>query len=398
MRRIDRRIVIVFILVFVVGLAYGLMRYLISLKEEPKTRPQMEMVRYVSAEEVTYSDVVSPVEAPGRISSVSELDIVAEASGKILVDQISLKKGAQFKKGDILFTVYPDEAILQLKASKSRFTTILVNLLPDIRIDYPDFEEAFKGFYLSIDINMPLPDLPQTSNPAITTFLASRNVLSEYYTIKRDELSLSRRTIYAPFDGTYTEVYMEAGGYTNAGGRVARAIRTDFLELEIPLERFHSDFVKIGDKVSVADASGGHSWSGSVIRKAQFVDPGTQSQSVFVKVPNSATNPVLVGEYLTATFEGQLVENVMEINRNAVFNTNEVFVIVDGHIQNRTIDIVKVNEKTLLFRGLQPGSTVVTQPLINVMEGTAVAVLGDEPPQQKGTGNGQGKPEGTKGK
>ena len=84
---------------------------------------------------------------------------------------------------------------------------------------------------------------------------------------------------------------------------------------------------------------------------------------------------------MSARFNSQPVDSVMEIKRNAVFNSNEVFIIEEGHLQKRMIDIVKINEQTLLFRGLPEGTIVVNQPLINVMEGTPVAVLGAAKPQ-----------------
>lgn len=377
MRKIDRRIVIVAILIFIIGLAFGLMRYLISLKEDPKSRPKKEMVRYVNAKKVKYLDILSPVEALGRMASISHLDIVSEASGKIYVKNIPLKKGAQFKKGDLLFTIYPDEAILALKARKSLYLTLLVNLMPDIHIDYPDFEKEFNNFYQSIDLDKPLPRLPDIENQTFNTFLASRNILSEYYVINIDELSLQRRSVFAPFNGTYTEVLLEEGAYTNTGGRVARTIRTDILELEILLERFHSDFVNIGDPVKIVSDNRSKEWPGKVIRKSQFVDPDTQSRSIFIQINNLGSDPVLAGEYLTAIFPGQAVSDVMEVNRNAVFNSNEVFIIVDGRLQKKVITIIKINEKTLLFKGLQEGVELVTQPLINVMEGSAVSILGE---------------------
>jgi len=353
------------------------MRYLISLKEEPMKREQPASTRFVQADTVHYSTLVSPVVAPGRFASAAELDLVSEASGRIIKTAIPLKKGAQFKKGDLLFTIYPDEAEMALKARKSQFLTLLVNLIPDIRRDYPDFEEPFITFYGAIDLDSDLPALPDTEDQALTNFLASRLVLSEYYGLRKDELSLSRRHMYAPFDGTYSEVYIEAGAYINTGGRVAHAIQTDKLEIEVPLERFHSRFVSIGDEVSITSDTRSVSWRGQVVRKSQFVDPGTQSQSVFVQVNNQSSNPILAGEYLSATFAGQAVDDVMEVKRNAVFNSNEVFIVINNHLEKKVIDIVKVNEQTVLFRGLEKGSLIVNQPLINVMEGTAVAIIGD---------------------
>jgi len=378
MKQIDRRIVIVVAFLFIVGMAFGLMKFLIAQKEEPFRRPAIVAKRFVKAEKVKYQEIISPVSAPGRVSSISEIDIVAEASGKILTKNVSLKKGAEFFKGDVLFTIYPDEAILALKSKKSNFLNSLANLLPDIKIDYSEYESAFRSFFNEIDVNKKLPEFPQIQNEKLEIFLASRNVLSDYYGILKDELQLSRHTIVAPFNGTYSEVFIEEGAYTNMGGRVAHAIQTDQLELEVPLDKFDAEWIKIGDQVKIFSKSRNTNWKGKVIRKSQFVDANTQSQEIFIRISNNTKKPVLVGEFLNASFPGNPVKEVMEIPRNVVFNTNEVFIVEDGKIHKETINIIKVNEKSLIFNGLEEGKVLVMQPLINVLEGTLVEVQGDK--------------------
>ena len=102
-----------------------------------------------------------------------------------------------------------------------------------MKIDFPESVDSYRDFFTSISVDKALPPLPEISDDQLKIFLASRNVISEYYSIQRDELQLKRRTIRAPFNGTYKEVYLENGAYTNTGGRVARAIRTDKMELEV---------------------------------------------------------------------------------------------------------------------------------------------------------------------
>ncbi|MFC2129785.1 hypothetical protein ACFLQX_03275 [Bacteroidota bacterium] len=150
MKKLDRRIVIVASLIFIIGLSYGLMRFLIAQKEVPPVRRAVEAKRYVTVQLVEYNGVLSPVSEPGRMSSVAEIDLAAEASGKILQGDIPLKKGASFKKGEIVFTIYPDEARLALKAKKSQFLNSLALMLPDIAIDYPAYEQQFMDFFSSI--------------------------------------------------------------------------------------------------------------------------------------------------------------------------------------------------------------------------------------------------------
>ena len=374
MKKIDRRIIIIGTFIFIVALAYGIMKFLIAQGDEPKMRPPMEAKRYVEAKAVKYNTIISPVSASGRLTSLAEVDMVAEASGKIIGSRIPLKKGSQFSKGDVLFTIYPDEAALGLKSRKSQFMNMLANLLPDLAIDFPDQEKVFRKFFNSVKLDQSLPPFPDPNTEKLRIFLASRNILSEYYGIKKDELRLRRHTVTAPFDGTFTEVFLEAGAYINMGGRVAKAIRTDMLELEVPLKRFDAGWVKVGDKAMVHSEERNMSWEGRVVRKNQFVDPNTQSQGIFIRLKNQKEKPLLAGEYLSATFPGHPVDGVMEVPRNVIFNTDEVFIVNDNRLHKRTINIIKVNENTILFTGLKEDQMLVMEPLINVTEGTKVEI------------------------
>jgi len=375
MRKIDRRILAVAALIFIIGMAYGLMRYLILIKEEPKKQPPKESKRYVKAEEVKYTTILTPTSAPGRLLPMAEFDLVAEASGKLLPGNVQLKKGSTFSKGQILFTVYPDELALSIKASKSQYLNTLANVLPDIKIDYPQEEKKFNDFFASIKLDKRLPPLPEIDNEQFKIFLSSRDLISDYYKIKKDELQLSRHTVYAPFTGTLSEVYTETGAYVNAGGKVARMIQTDMLEMEVPLERFDAEWVKIGDKVKVYSEKSGTEKTGIVVRKNLFIDANTQSQGVFIRISNISEPKFLAGEYLKAFFPGHPVKDAMEIPRNIVFNSDEVFVIEGGRLQKRKINIIKINnENTLIFNGLPVGDSLVMQPLINVQEGSMVNV------------------------
>jgi len=391
MRKIDRRIVILVSVIFILGLAWGLMKFLEAQKEAPPARRSVEARRFVKVEPVKYTNIAAEVSGPGRLASIADVDIVAEASGKIEAGSVSLKKGASFKKGDILFRVYPDEAILSLKARKSQYQNILASILPDLSIDYPQHEENFYAFFNSISVDKPLPPLPLIEDAQLKIFLASRNVISEYYNIERDQLQLSRRTVRAPFEGTYKEVYMELGAYTNAGGRIARAIRTDEMELVVPLKRLDAAWVRPGDPVSVSSENLNLSWKGKVLRKSQYVDENTQSQEVFIKIPYDKKQPLLAGEYLVAYFPVRPILNVMEIPRNSVFNSNEVFVVRNGRLVKQRIEVIKTNDRSLIFNGLTEGDSVVVQQLINVSEGTMVVT-------EKGAGPGQGPGAASKGK
>ncbi len=377
-----RQWIIIIAMIFILITSYGLMKFLIAQKPELAERPPRINERWVKAEPVAYNAVLSPFEAKGRLVSTAEVELVAEASGRIEAGDVPLKTGQSFKKGEVLFTIYKDEAELALKARKSRFMNTVANLLPDIRVDYPRYESRFKSFFNQIDLESPLPPLPAFDSEPLKIFLASRNILADYYAVLQAELKLSRHSITAPFDGVLSAVHLEVGAYTNVGGRIGKMMATHSLEVDVAVENANAKWIAPGDPVVLKSIDRNQTWQGSVVRVSEFVDPATQSRSVFVHVPLKGQASLYAGEYLAAIFRGATVRNVMQIPRNALFNYNEVFTIHDGLLKIEEVDVVKVTQTQALIRGLEPEIYIVMQPLINVAENTAVKILGVDAPDK----------------
>ncbi len=383
---------IVVALIILLGGSAALSKLFISMKPEPPRMPEVELKRFVKAETVHYSEITSPLIRKGRVVSSSEVTLVSEAAGKIQSGEVALRKGTSFKKGQLLATIYKDEVELAIKARKSSFLTTITTLLPDVKVDFPNQLEDFTKFFLSISMDEKLPELPKINNEKFKIFLASRNVFNEYYGILQDEKRLSRHSLRAPFDGSFTQVNFEVGGYVNVGGQIARMIRTDQLEIEVPVENLKSRWIKIGDKVQVFSSDQKSIKPGVVVRKSDFIDANTQSRSIFVKVLNSSSEKLLSGEYLMVEFPGQKIHGAMELPRGAVFNSNEVFTVIDGKLKKREIEVLKWNETTLIFNGLEEGIKVVSEPLINVKENSLVGIVGEEIPAVQKRGNKKGNP------
>ena len=383
---------IVVALIVLLGGSAALSMLFVSMKPEPPRMPDPNLKRFVKTETVVYSDIKTPLSREGRVVSSSEVMLVAEAAGKLEPGEVSLRKGTAFRKGQLLATVYKDEVELALKARKSNFLTTVTTLLPDIKVDFPDQLDAFTQFFASIDIDKDLPKLPEVNDEKLKVFLASRNVLSEYYSIQQDEKRVSRHSLYAPFDGTFTQVNIEIGAFVNVGGQIARMIRLDQLEVEVPVESSKSRWIEIGDVARVYSKNRDEFRPGIVVRKSAFVDANTQARSIFVRVNKTESDPLLAGEYKLVVFPGQVIKDAMQLPRNAVFNSDEVFTVVDGKLKKRQINILKWDETTLVFNGLEVGSKVVAEPLINVKENSPVGILGEEKPEIVNKGNRQGKP------
>lgn len=355
--------------------AYFSMSFLSGFKKDPVKAPEKEIIRYVKAEPVKYGTIDGEIITSGRVYSKSEIVLSAEVSGKILSGNVPFKKGQKFRKGDLLLKIYDKEAGLSLKANKSSFLNSLAGLLPDLKIDYPDNYASWYNFFENIDIDKDLPNMPEIKSTKEKVFLASRNILSSYYNIKSAESTFKKHYLYAPFNGSITSVNVEVGGIAGMNTKLGNIINTRELEVEVPLVIEDAKWIKKGDKVIVKNDLGTESWNGFVARISGDLDVQTQSVSVFVEIINNQKTPLYKGQYLKAYFNTLKVSDVMEIPRNSVFNSDEVFLVEDDLLLKKSINVVKVNEKSVFINGLEEGTMVVVEPLINANENTKVNIL-----------------------
>lgn len=370
----QRKLTVIISILAILAVSFMAMSYFTSLKESPEITIPNDPARKVDASEVVYEPVNYTITATGRLGSQSYVDIISEVQGEILPVNLPLKKGQRFKKGDLLISIYDEITDYNLKAAKSRFQNSIANILPDFKIDFPDDYEKIKGFFDRLKISDPLPALPEITSDQERIFLASRNILNDYFAIKSSEIQLAKHRIYAPFNGTYTDVMLEVGSIANPGSRIARIINTGMLELELPVPVEDVKWISKGDRVNVSSEDGSDNWTGTVARIADYVDRNSQSVSVFISMPNNGGSPLYEGQYMRASFEGTITGKAMEIPRRAVFNNDEVFVVSDSTLKKARIKVLKINQQSMIFNGLEEGIHVVVEPLVNMVEGTVVEI------------------------
>jgi len=354
--------------ILILSIGYGSLKLFGKKKDIPK-KEHKEFIPTVLVSEVKYQTIKTNVQANGRLVASREIDIIAEANGKIQHGSIELKEGTRFNRGDVICSIYKDEAELSLKAQKSQFLNLIASILPDIKIDYKTSFEAFQKYFDSIEIDKPLPKLPGYGNQ-LKIFLASRNVLSQYYSIKQMELAVARYTIYAPFNGSIKTVHMQEGAFANTGARIARIVSDETLELEVPVDNANSKWVQKGQNVTVTSPDRELTWTGKINRISNYVDEKTQARSVFVGLKKDKN--LLLGEYLTANFAGSVVTNAMEIPRKAIFNHDNVYVVVNDSLVKKQVNVLKQNNSTVLINGLPELTLLVVEALVNAKENIAV--------------------------
>ena len=375
-----RQLIITLIGGFLTLVIVGLITFQISRSKEDAKKPTAQKIyRKVKTELIEYSTVETSVQSTGRVVSQQSVDVIAEVQGKIMSGDISLKKGQDFRKGDVLVKIFDQDAAYTLKARKSAYLNAIANILPDLKIDYENEYPVWVDFFEKVKIDEDLPELPEADSRQLKIFLASRNILSEYYAIKSSEIRFDKYTITAPYDGAIQNVLLEVGSVANPGSRIAQVIKTSQLEVEVPVEVSAATWLRLGDKAVLRTGADDLVGEAYVKRISSFVDPGTQSINVYLEVTRQF-DKLFPGGYLRAEFSGMRIRNAMEIPRNAVFNRNLVFTVHEGSLSKDEINILKISETSILFNGLDEGIEIVTEPLANANESMQVQSDFTKPP------------------
>ena len=358
------------------GISYGV-EHAEEIKAKKRKKPQDEEIndnlKYVSA--VAVENTIHPIVlfGYGKVNASSSVGISSEVQG-VLHAPIELKKGTKFQKGQVLFSIKNTDVKMALESKKGNFLSLLTTILPDLKVDYPESFNKWIAFFDKIDLTQPLPPLPEFSSVKEKGFIVSRNVLSQYYSIKSEEERLKKYIVIAPFSGSIIEAFADDGATVAPGMVVIKVLREGKLEIEIPVLAQNLDLIKKGLKVRLKNNEN-DTILGKIIRVGEYVNPVTQTIPVFVGINNSEV-PLYNGMYLESEILCNSVSKGVELPRTAIFGKDMVFVVdKNNQLHKKRVKIITRQDKTVLVEGLNDGELVVNEAIVNAKEGDKVALL-----------------------
>jgi multidrug efflux pump subunit AcrA (membrane-fusion protein) len=343
---------------------------LIGNKHVPSKANKHEASISVKIQRVQNQIIKSTFVYRGRVNSFENVSLSSEVFGKILSGDVPFKEGQAFEKGDVLVRIFEEDLQAVLKASKSSFLSTISKILPDMKVDYPDSYSKWLAFFNAIKIDQDLPILPGIVSEKEKIYLASNNVLTAYYTLQEQEINLRKNILIAPFDGYFKSVSREVGAIATSGSELAGIIRSDLLEVEVPIPVNKVKRIHLGDQVVLKNNY--TQLKGKVSRISGFVDASTQSVTVFIKVKNQ-NRQLMEGEYVDVNFSSLSEVAGIELPREVIFDQNKVYVVEDNCLREKDVDIISVNDDMMVVVGLADGDMVVDETLVNVKEGILVS-------------------------
>lgn len=364
----DRKTIVYGILIIVFSIVG--MNFLAKMKKTPPRKAFEILPKLVETTKVTLTENFPKIEAFGRANSTEPVMLIAEVSGEIEKGKVDLKEGERFKKGDLIFKIDERQTKYDLLSRRNDLLNSISQMLPDLQLDLPNSYKTWQKYFDNFDLNSETPQVPESQNPKETIFLVRYGVLKNFYAVKKLEILLEKHFFYAQFDGEISEVFSNIYSTARVGSQIAKIIRTDKFELEVPLNTEEIVWVEREQGVEIFDSQGKNFLAkGKIKRVAKKVNPKEQTINVFLEVENPRDLNIYEGDFLLVKFQGKAIGNSIEIPRKAIYSGKFVYTVQENKLKKREIEIAKFNKGTaIISNGLAEDEILLTEALQNAYE------------------------------
>jgi len=247
----------------------------------------------------------------------------------------------------------------------------ITQMMPDLKIDYPTSFQNWKTYLDNFNVEHSIKAFPNPVNSQEKYYVASKNILSQYYNIKSAESRLSKYNVYAPFSGVITNAGITPGSLVRAGQKMGELMNTSNYELEATVAMSDLKYIKVGNTVRLTSDDISGSWNGRVKRISNQLDANTQSIIVYIGVNGRNLRE---GMYLRGKVNASSFADAVTIPSDLIVDQNYVYVIQDSILALQEINIVKTSESETIVKGLKEGTQVLNSKVSNPYEGMKVGV------------------------
>ncbi len=253
-----------------------------------------------------------------------------------------------------------------------------------LRLDDADQQVAVEKAKLDVQTAQSASDratqLAQSNNATVVAVTDAKTALQQaQISLRSAELDLAKRTVIAPFAGTIGLTDINVGDLVTSTKAIASLDDTSSVTVSFAVPERASGLVKIGDDVSATtDALAGKSFTGHVTAVDSRVDPTTRTLNVEANLPNNA-DVLKPGMALTIDlkFPGTPHPSVSSLAVQWDRNGSYVWKVADGKAKRTAIQIIARRSGVVTVAGdLKEGDAVVTEGVLRVREGVAVAEAG----------------------
>ena len=357
---------VIAVIIVVTGIVIG--RLLGSGKaQQERTVPKRDS--QVPVAEITNGQVQRNITMNGKVQAVNKIEIYAEVTGVFVDGDKPFREGRRFSKGEVLLRIEDSVYRNTVLAEKSSLLNELTLLMPDLLIDFPEYAGPWKQYLEDFSIDKPLRPLPSAPNDRLRNYVAARNIYNKFFAVRSMEETLAKYRIIAPFDGVVTVSEANPGILVRNGQKLGEFAATTAFELELSAPVRDAAFIREGGRVLLSSDDFDGLIEATVARVNETIDPDTQTVGVYVLLNDPRLKD---GMYLSASLEVP-VDAAAVIARELLDRENRVFVLRDSILTLLPVEVVSVDGKTAIVRGIQDGTMILAEPMEGAYSGMAIS-------------------------
>jgi len=356
--------------IFVIVISLGF----ISRKKAEAELTQTTATAAIAKVNVVYPKMDAPtneIVLPGNTQAFTDAPIFARTNGYVKSWHVDI--GTRAKKGQLLAEIETPEVDQQLQQARADLQTAQANLR-QAEITADRWEALWKTNSVS----------KQETDVAVSAFHAMKaTVDSNTSNVRRLEELQGFQKIYAPFDGVITARNTDIGALINSGAstptqELFHLAAINILRVFVAVPQLYAQAVRPGATAFLTlDEFPGKTFSGTIARNSNSIDPASRTLLVEVDVDNRS-GTLLPGAYVSVHLKlPQSVSSVTLPANTLLFRSEGLRV---GVVRNGRAALVPVTigrdygNSVEVVTGLQPTDPVIINPSDSLIDGTAVRV------------------------
>lgn len=341
----------------------------------------------VETAQVTLKAINPPQSFMGHVEPIQDVDLRAQIDGTI--DAVAFQEGAMVKEGDLLYRIDPrvyEARVAQAKAALAEAEARSENA----NRYYERISKVDKRSVTEAEVDQAYADKLE-AQAAIEQCKAD---------LKSAEINLGYCEIRAPISGRIGQSLLKKGDYVSPSlGTLARIVQMDPVRVvfSVPDRAYLQGKTIAGTQGLASDAIRAQIRlaDGSIYAhdgKADFIGNEMSMETASLPVRYAFANPdqlLLSNAYVTVLLSEAKPTEAMTIPANAVLANatgDYVYINENGKAARRAIVIgARIDGMVEVKSGLQVGDEVVTEGVVNVIEGANLNVVNPSPNAQPQT-------------
>jgi len=397
-------------------LALGAVSYagLKATRPDVPSRPAQEKVWPVLAAPVTFSDFKPEVRLYGETVAGRVVELRALVAGQVIETGPGLRSGGLVKKGDLLLRIDPFqyqgalvEAEAQLMEAKAELVEIEATLKSeqdalghskeqleiaerDLARAEPLVQRGVVSKKVADDRRMIVSERNQAVKLRVNNLVVQgakaeqqqAKIAQLDWKVRQAKRHLEETELKAPFDAYVKSVSAELGRLLGVNDAVATLLDRDWMDARFTLsDRQYGRIVTEGENVigrpievlwRVGDRE--LAYQAVIERVAAEITSESGGVEVYARLTDPQKPiPIRAGAFVEVQVFDRAYSNVARLPETALYEGDRVYVIADGRLSERKVDLIGSAGDDVLVRGaIAEGDRVVTTKLTSAGEGLAV--------------------------